>query len=149
MKIRVANKNDVPILVEMGGNFIKESPTYTQRGYIPEKTAMHFNWLLDGNGVIFVAEIFGEIVGAFIGGITTDWQSEHKLAFDYVMYVKPEHRTNSVAKELVNAFVLWAKEMGADRINCGTATMVNTEQCVALYKSFGFEVVGAFLEMEL
>lgn len=149
MKLRVATKDDVPILVEMGEKFIKESPTYTQRGFIPEKTAMHFNWLLEGNGVIFVAEIFGEIVGAFIGGITTDWQSEHKLAFDYVMYVKPEHRTSGVAKELVNAFVLWAKEMGADRINCGTATMVNTKQCAALYESLGFTPVGLFLEMEL
>ncbi|MCM1957917.1 GNAT family N-acetyltransferase [Acinetobacter modestus] len=149
MKIRVASNNDIPILIKMGSAFIHESPTFKQRGFDPDKAARHFKWLLDGNGVIFLAVHDGQIVGGFVGGITTDWQSDHKLAFDYVMYVMPKFRSSGVAKLLVETFIRWAKEMGADRINCGTATMVNTKHCIDLYSSLGFSVVGAFLEMEI
>jgi GNAT superfamily N-acetyltransferase len=65
--------------------------------------------LLDGNGVIFLAVHDGQIVGGFVGGITTDWQSDHKLAFDYVMYVMPKFRSSGVAKLLVETFICWAK----------------------------------------
>ena len=149
MRIREASQQDIPILIKMGAALTNESPTFKQRGFNPDKAAQHFKWLLDGNGVIFMAMQDGQVVGGFAGGITTDWQSDHKLAFDYVMYVMPEHRNDGVAKELVKTFILWAKEMGADRINCGTATMVNTKQCAALYESLGFMPVGLFLEMEL
>ena len=149
MRILEASHQDIPILIKMGAALTNESPTFKQRGFNPDKAAQHFKWLLDGNGVIFIAVQDGQIVGGFAGGITTDWQSDHKLAFDYVMYVMPKHRDDGVAKELVKTFILWAKEMGADRINCGTATMVNTKQCVALYESLGFTPVGLFLEMEL
>lgn len=149
MQIRVANHNDIPILVKMGANFIHESPTFKKRGFNPDKATEHFKWLLNGNGVIFVVVQENQIIGGFVGGITTDWQSNHKLAFDYVMYVHPDYRSSGVGKMLVETFILWAKEMGADRINCGTATMVNTQQCIALYESLGFTTVGAFLELEV
>lgn len=149
MKLRVALKSDIPTLVAMGSAFIHESTSFKQRGFIPEKASKHFEWLIDGNGVVFLAEDEGEIIGGFAGGITTDWQSDHKLAFDYVMYVSPKFRSTGVARELVFTFILWAKEMGANRINCGTATMVNTDQCVKLYESLGFINVGSFLELEV
>ena len=149
MRIREASHQDIPILIKMGAALTNESPTFKQRGFNPDKAARHFKWLLDGNGVIFLAVHDGQIVGGFVGGITTDWQSDHKLAFDYVMYVMPKFRSSGVAKLLVETFIFWAKEMGADRINCGTATMVNTKHCIDLYTSLGFSVVGAFLEMEI
>ena len=149
MRIRCATHDDVHLLVKMGAAFIHESPTFSERGYIPEKAAAHFKWLIDGNGVIFLAIDDGKIVGGFAGGIVTDWQSDHKLAFDYVMYVLPKYRSSGVAKLLAETFVIWAKEMGANRINCGTATMINPKHCIDLYQSLGFNLVGAFLEMEV
>lgn len=149
MKLRVAKTKDIPILVKLGELFVKESPSYSQRGFVPERASAHLQSLIDGAGVVFLAEDQGEIVGAYVGGITQDWQSYHKLAFDYVMYVHPLYRGRGVAKELTEVFIEWAKAMGANRINCGTATQVNTDACVQLYESFGFQKVGVFLELEV
>lgn len=149
MKIRLATHEDIPLLVKIGGAFIKESPTYSERGYIPEKAGNHFKWLLDGNGVIFLAIQKGQIVGGFAGGISTDWYTDHKIAFDHVMYVKPDHRHEGIAKALVQAFIGWAVGMGANNICCGTSTMVNTQNCIDLYTSLGFQLSGAVLEMRV
>lgn len=149
MELRVATLQDIPAMVAIGEKFIKESPTYSQRGYIPERAAAHFQAIINGAGVIFLAEENGQIIGGFVGGIITDWQSNHKMAFDYVMYVEPNNRGFGVARELADCFILWAKAMGADCIQCGTGTKVNTEHTVNLYKSLGFQQVGVFLELEI
>lgn len=149
MQVRVAVNSDVPTLVGFGASFIKESPNYKDRGFNPKKAANHFKSLINGGGVIFVVEIDGAVIGGFAGGIITDWQSDFKLAFDYVLYVEPDCRKTGAALLLVETFIEWAKGMGAERIQCGTATGVNTEGCVQLYKHMGFKVVGTFLELEV
>ncbi|WP_336975342.1 GNAT family N-acetyltransferase [Acinetobacter pittii] len=149
MRIRLATLHDIPKLVQIGAAFVSESPVFKNRGYLPEKAAKHFKWLLDGNGVIFLAIDKGQIVGGFAGGISTDWYSNHKLAYDHVMYVKPDKRSEGVAKALVQAFIGWAVGMGANNICCGTSTMVNTQNCIELYTSLGFQLSGAVLEMKV
>lgn len=149
MRIRLANHNDIPALIKMGSVFVSESPVYKNRGYLPDKAARHFKSLIDGEGVIFLAIDDGQIVGGFAGGISTDWYSDHKLAFDHVMYIKPDYRKDGLAKALVQAFVGWAVGMGASNICCGTSTMVNTQDCIELYTSLGFQLSGAVLEMKV
>ncbi|WEI10441.1 hypothetical protein PYR73_05545 [Acinetobacter soli] len=63
MDLRVATNDDIPTLVKMGQLFAKESPIYRVRGFIPEKAAAHFDHVINGGGVIFLAEKNGVILG--------------------------------------------------------------------------------------
>ncbi|MEN8419336.1 GNAT family N-acetyltransferase [Acinetobacter baumannii] len=148
MKLRVATLNDIPTLVEFGKSFIDEAPNYQNRHYCPESAEDHFKKLLK-EGVIFVVEHNGVLCGGFAGGIGKDWFNNQKIAFDYVMYVKPDFRKTRVAYMLVTAFINWAKILKADRIQCGTTTGVESLGCIRLYKHFGLREYGTVLDMEL
>lgn len=149
MKLRIATENDIPVLVEIGRNFIQESPNFRDRGFDVLAITQHFKSLINGGGVIFILEKDGLICGGFVGGIASDWFNNLKIAFDYVLYVKPEYRKTTAAYTLVKAFIDWAKANGADRIQCGTTTGVESAACINLYKKFGFKCVGALLDLEL
>lgn len=149
MELRPATLIDVPTLVEFGAAFIQESPNYHGRNYSSEHAAKHYEELIKGNGVLLVVEHDGQLCGGFAGGIGKDWFSGEKTAFDYVMYVKPEFRKSRTAYLLIQTFISWARLMGADRIQCGTTTGVESNACIKLYKHFGFTEFGTVLNMEL
>ncbi|MFW2152815.1 N-acetyltransferase family protein [Acinetobacter gyllenbergii] len=149
MKLRLATKDDVPVLIQIGKDFIKESPNFRERSYVEQSAGEHFSRLINGEGVIFVIENDGHICGGFVGGIGNDWINNQKIAFDYVLYVKPDYRSTKAAYMLVKAFIDWAQLKGADRIQCGTTTGVEAASCINLYKKFGFKDVGVLLDLEL
>lgn len=148
MKLRVATVQDIPTLVEFGKSFIQESPNYQARPYDNNKVAEHFRSLLT-LGALFVVEQNAVICGGFAGGVGGDWFNGQKIAFDYVMYVKPEYRKTRAAYLLIDAFVRWAMIIGVDRIQCGTTTDVESKGCIRLYKHFGFKEYGTVLDLEL
>jgi GNAT superfamily N-acetyltransferase len=149
MRVRVATLPDVPAMVALGGEFIKEAPNYQNRPYIPVNAAKHFTSLIKGGGVIFLIEHRKQIIGGFVGRIGGDWFNNTKIAFDDVLYVKPEFRKSKAAYMLIKSFISWATLMGASRIQCGTTTGVESEACIRLYKHFGFTEYGTILDMEL
>ena len=84
-----------------------------------------------------------------MGRVGGDWFNGSKIAFDDVLYVKPEFRKTRAAYMLIQAFIRWAQLMGASRIQCGTTTGVESAGCVRLYKHFGFAAYGTVLDLEL
>lgn len=149
MRVRVATIPDVPAMVALGGQFIKEAPNYKNRPYIAENASMHFTNLIKGGGAIFLVEHQEQIIGGFVGRIGGDWFNNIKIAFDDVLYVKPEFRKTRAAYMLIQAFIRWAQIMGASRIQCGTTTGVESAACIRLYKHFGFTEYGTVLDLEL
>ena len=149
MRVRTAKLPDVPALVALGQEFIKEAPNYQNRPYMAEKAAEHFSHLINGGGVIFIVEQDQEIMGGFAGRIGGDWFNKTKIAFDDVMYVKPEFRKTRAAYVLIQTFIGWAAAMGVNRIQCGTTTGVESRACIRLYEHFGFTQYGTVLDMEL
>ena len=149
MRVRTAKLPDVPALVALGQEFIKEAPNYQKRPYMADKAAEHFTQLINGGGVIFIVEQDQEIMGGFAGRIGGDWFNKTKIAFDDVMYVKPEFRKTRAAYVLIQTFVGWAAAMGVNRIQCGTTTGVESRACIRLYEHFGFTQYGTVLDMEL
>ena len=149
MRVRTAKLPDVPALVALGQEFIKEAPNYQNRPYMADKAAEHFTHLINGGGVIFIVEQDQEIMGGFAGRIGGDWFNNTKIAFDDVMYVKPEFRKTRAAYVLIQTFVGWAAAMGVNRIQCGTTTGVESRACIRLYEHFGFTQYGTVLDMEL
>ena len=149
MRVRTAKLPDVPALVALGQEFIKEAPNYQKRPYMTDKAAEHFTHLINGGGVIFIVEQDQEIMGGFAGRVSGDWFNNTKIAFDDVMYVKPEFRKTRAAYVLIQTFIGWAAAMGVNRIQCGTTTGVESRACIRLYEHFGFTQYGTVLDMEL
>ena len=149
MRVRTAKLPDVPALVALGQEFIKEAPNYQKRPYMNDKAAEHFTHLINGGGVIFIVEQDQEIMGGFAGRVGGDWFNSTKIAFDDVMYVKPEFRKTRAAYVLIQTFIGWAAAMGVNRIQCGTTTGVESRACIRLYEHFGFTQYGTVLDMEL
>ena len=50
---------------------------------------------------------------------------------------------------LIDAFINWARHMGASRVQSGTTTGISTKGCVRLYEYFGFIQHGILLDLEL
>ena len=149
MRLRVATLPDVPAMVALGQEFIKEAPNYQSRPYVTEYAEKHFTSLIKGGGVIFLVEHQEQIIGGFVGRMGGDWFNDIKIAFDDVLYVAPEFRKSRAAYMLIQAFIRWAQLMGADRIQCGTTTGVESAACIRLYKHFGFTKYGTVLDLEL
>ena len=149
MRLRVATLPDVPAMVALGQEFIKEAPNYQGRDYVTEYAEKHFTSLIKGGGVIFLVEHQEQIIGGFVGRMGGDWFNDIKIAFDDVLYVAPEFRKSRAAYMLIQAFIRWAQLMGADRIQCGTTTGVESAACIRLYKHFGFTEYGTVLDLEL
>lgn len=149
MRLRVATLPDVPAMVALGQEFIKEAPNYQSRPYLAENAEKHFTSLIKGGGVIFLVEHQEQIIGGFVGRMGGDWFNDIKIAFDDCLYVKPEFRKSRAAYMLIQAFIRWAQLMGADRIQCGTTTGVESSACIRLYKHFGFTEYGTVLDLEL
>ena len=149
MRLRVATLPDVPAMVALGQEIIKEAPNYQSRPYLAENAEKHFTSLIKGGGVIFLVEHQEQIIGGFVGRIGGDWFNNTKIPFDDVLYVAPEFRKSRAAYMLIQAFIRWAQLMGANRIQCGTTTGVESAACIRLYKHFGFTEYGTVLDLEL
>lgn len=146
--IRVATHEDVDSIV-MLGRLLHDISSYASQGYDEAKVAQQCRTLIDGAGIVFVAIKSGEVVGFFGGGITEQWFSHDKVAFDYSFFVHPEHRHGVTAVKLIQAFTMWAKDQGATQIRMGITTAVNVEGTTRLYKALGFHDAGVLFSKEI
>ncbi len=143
---------DIPELLEIAVQFWNESPTYSQRPMDIKKVELHLKSLVcfPSTGCLLVCkDESGKILGGFAGGIQVEWFGNSIMTFDYCIFVRPEHRGSRTAYLLIKAFIAWSKEMGANHIQCGTATKIDTEKTINFYEKMGFEHTGSFLEMNL
>lgn len=146
--IRAATHDDIPRLVELG-QLLHDTSSYARSGINPEKVATLLGQLIDGLGVVFAAEVGGEVVGGFAGAITEQWFSDDLIAFDYSLFIEPSKRQGLTALKLVLAFQNWAKAKGAKEIRMGITTGMNVEGTSRLYRHLGFEYVGPLFHMEI
>lgn len=146
--IRAATHDDIPRLVELG-QLLHGTSTYAGSDIKPEKIATLLGQLIDGLGVVFAAEVDGEVVGGFAGAITEQWFSDDLIAFDYSLFIEPSKRQGLTALKLVLAFQNWAKAKGAKEIRMGITTGMNVEGTSRLYRHLGFEYVGPLFRMEI
>lgn len=146
--IRAAKHSDVPRLIELG-TMLHEISSYSSMAFSPEKSAAFLAELINGRGVVFVAEVNGEVVGGMAGGIIDQWFSNDLIAYDYSMFVEPSKRNGVIAVRLIRAFKEWARIKGAKQIYMGIGTGVSVEGTTRLYESQGLRSIGPLLMMEL
>lgn len=146
--IRPAKLSDVARIVEIGAALHVESD-YRDISYNHQKVAALMESLIQGGGVVFVAEKSGEVVGGIAGGVTEHWFSDELTGFEYSFFVLPEHRHGLVAMKLLLAMKAWCKAMGAKTLRIGITTGINTEGTARFYRHMGFRDAGNLFEMEL
>ncbi|UVL22390.1 GNAT family N-acetyltransferase [Pseudomonas donghuensis] len=147
--IRSANHEDVPRLIELGV-ILHSTTSYASMAYNHAKAAAFLHGLIDSpNGVLFVSEQDGVIIGGMAGGLVDQWFNDDLIAYDYSLFVEPGKRQGFVAARLIAAFQAWAKMKGAKQIQMGIGTGVNIEGATRLYEYMGLRVTGPLLMQEL
>jgi len=146
--IRPATLEDIDTIVKIGKVMHQES-MYSDLPFDEVKVRNLMAGLIDGNGVVFVAERGGNIIGGFAGAVAEFWFNTAIHAFDFGLFILPEHRGGSAAIRLLAAFEHWAKEMGAMWCDIGITTGVHTEQTSRLYTKLGYNQSGVLFRKEV
>lgn len=146
--IRPAKHSDVPRLIELG-TLLHSTTSYSTMNFCPVKSATFLHELINGQGVVFVAEVRGEVVGGMAGGVIDQWFSNDLIAYDYSLFVEPSKRNGVIAVRLIQTFKEWAKLKGAKQIYMGIGTGVSVEGTTRLYESQGLRNIGPLLMMEI
>lgn len=140
--IRAATPDDIPAAIALGEAMHRESRFHTLR-WNPAKVCGLMDWCIANDDALFVVEDRGgEIVGGFLGGCESHWCSDDLVAYDFALFVAPEHRGGSTGVRLLQHFIAWASAKGARDITAGVTTGVNLDGATRLYQSLGFRHVG-------
>lgn len=146
--IRVATESDIHRIVELGEMLHQESDEYRDIEYDRLKVAETMLALIRAEGVIFLYESGGEVLGGIAGGMSEFWFSRERIAGDFSLFVHPDHRHGMIAVKLSLAFHNWARLMGARRVQMGITTGINTEGTARLYQSLGMKKVGILFQKD-
>lgn len=138
--IRKATKEDIWTLTNMAMSMHQESD------FQDVLFNFHFTYdflsftLEDEDCCIFVYEKEGQIVGAFLGGVTPFFFSPEFKAYDIALFVLPEHRGGFIALKLLRQFESWAKDKGARKIYLSVST--NISKADVFYDKMGYQRIG-------
>lgn len=96
-----------------------------------------------GDGVMFVAEHNGEIIGMLAGSLSMFSFSYELYAKDHIFYVRQDMRgVGMVAVRLLKAFVEWARSKKVARIVMGNTAFPDDERVRALFRTLDFKDSG-------
>ena len=123
-----------------------ESPRYAHLSFSESKLEILLRGMVESTrtteagGGALVAVVGDRVVGMIGGFVTTPFFSEDKIASDYGLYIRPEHRGQGrMAIRLIRAFEKWAAGQGVVEITPGVSTMLNVEGTAGLYELMGYE----------
>ncbi len=152
MTIRRAEKDDVEKLVELGKIMHKES-VYSKYPFDQEHIKRYGDYMIenpDEFGVFFSEDSKGN-VNAMVGGhITKMWFNPAvKIAFDLMIYSRPEKRGSIAVVRVVKAFEQWAKGVGASSVTMGVTAGINNDMAAKFLSAIGYDLKGSLLNKEL
>ena len=140
--IRPARIEDVARLVDLGELMHAESPNYRGIPFNREKVAKQLTMLMTRDGVVFVSEKDGLVVGGISGGITEYWFSLEKFGFEYAFFLTQEARHGITALRLQRVFKTWCAGQGVKRFIMGSSTGIATEGTIKFLEATGMELTG-------
>lgn len=148
MGIRPATLNDLPRILELGELLHLESPRWSRLTFNKAKAA-HFiaRLILEPDGVVFVAERDGVVVGGIAGIATPHWSSDDVVAQEVSLFMAPEARGSMAAPRLVCALQAWGDIRRAKWLQAGTSTGLDPERTAGLYERLGFSRCAIGLEV--
>jgi ribosomal protein S18 acetylase RimI-like enzyme len=94
---------------------------------------------LDGEaGVMFVADVDGEIAGCLTAEVHRHSQLKHSCEFGICVLAK--YRSRNFGSQLIEQLVAWARSKGLRRVELGVFR--NNQRAISLYRKFGFVEEG-------
>ena len=139
-----ANSVDREAIHVMGKKIFDESRYAHDRKYNREAVDELLNeWGRGSNIFCSIAELNGKCIGAMAGFIQECWFAHGNVAYDFFLYVEPEHRGSSAALRLIRAYEKWARMQNVLEVTLGISTGINTEQTGKFYQRLGYNKVGS------
>lgn len=146
--IRPAHYSDIPRILELGA-IMHQVTDYASLPYDQERAGQFMASLIGGAGVVFLAEIGGEVVGGIAGALGENWFNDERFAFEIAFFLDPKRRHGITAMKLIRAFVRWAELRGAKRVEAGITTGRGVEGIARLYRSAGFTSANPMFQLEI
>ena len=141
---------DVPVLCRMGMRLAQESNFYDGYEFNEEGCYYLAEQFLDAhNYYSALYEEDGIIKGMLLGMYAQNLFVKMSCAGDLLFYVEPQYRKGSIAKELVQDFVNWAKLRGCDKVTIGNSSGYKPEAVSRFFGSCGLKRIGYVHAMEL
>lgn len=138
--IRQATVKDVDDLIEMGKRFLDYSAFSGLTKVEDDDLARGLCSVLD-NGVIFVAEKEGKIIGGICGMMSKFWFAPRtNVAAELAWWVDEEHRGSMSSIALLKAFEKWAKQNGAQVISMSDLRIDEDYPAAPLFTRLGYSV---------
>lgn len=145
--IRRATLSDIPDLLALGRKMHAES-WYSYLDYDVEKIASVLELLLK-DGFLCVHEMEGVIVGGMAGCLSQFWFCRELMAHDLALFVEPGRRGGIAAARLVQAFIVWARDRGAQEVSLAVSTGVMIRETGELFEAMGLRHVGGVYKARL
>jgi len=150
MIVRDATVDDVVVIVALAERMHKHSG-YRDFNFSRDKFFRLLNYMLQEprhDDFVFVCEQDGEIIGGFMGEISTHFFGDDKVSYDLGLFVKPEHRGARVASLLIAEYINRAKNAGVVDITIANSIGGDYKKVGELFTTMGFTQVGGVFKMK-
>jgi len=152
--VRKAEENELSIVQELNHQLFVHDEKFDSllkmNWPLEKEGADYFKDKISGkDGVCFVAEMKGEIVG-YLAGLMIEphsYRTVKKMSELDNMLVKENLRGQGIGEKLFEKFVEWSKEQEAERIKVSAST--DNSGAIEFYKRVGFVPYAAELECEV
>lgn len=139
MSTRVATMEDLPRILDLGELLHKESPRWSRMSFNRAKAAEYIaNLIIQPNGVVFLAEREGQVVGGIAGMVTEHWCSDDLLGYEVSLFMDAGARGTMAPARLICALEAWCGMRGALWTTAGTSTGLDPERTAGLYETLGW-----------
>ena len=147
--LRPATEKDIPQINELARAMHAESQ-YRKFNFNAERFTAFCIWLLESpDRLLQVYERNGVIIGAISGVVIDHYFSDAKAAFEFGLYVLPEHRGRLAGYQLAKYYVAWAKSRGAGHVDMTITTGITESQTGKMYQQLGFAHFGSVYSLEV
>lgn len=148
--LRTAEHFDLRTVVELNHRLFQEDAgqrdPYTNANWAREEGIEYFRDYLDADtSKVLVAEMDGRIVGYLVGYVRgpSSLRPIRSAALES-MYVFSEVRSQGVGQQLVEAFLTWCEERGAERVS--VTAYASNDGAIRFYERLGFRPKELSLE---
>lgn len=139
--IRHATPDDVGQLVAMGETFLRWSAFGRQVPFDGVAMGQAIDALL-ASGVVLVADLDGDVVGALLGTLSPLWFAPGtKVAAELAWWVDESERGGRAGVKLLRAFEQWGAEQGATLCVLSDLVIAGQTPAANLFEKLGYAVV--------